>query len=446
MVGLGRIGGIRCKGRPCALAMRRIPRPVGSPRQSQQLVDVSSVYKSSMSKKRERTMNASTQVGDDWIARCEQLSPVIAQWREVATRNRCMPAELFQALRDAGMFRLSTAEALGGAEVDEGTAVRTIEALSRQDGAVGWNVMVASNTAMIASYLPPATRAEIYRNDPSTFVAGALLPKGTATSIAGGYRLTGRWVMASGVHNAQWMVACSTVTEYGAARLRSDGSPDVRTFFLPKQECEVLDTWHTLGMQGTGSHDWQVRDVFVPEAYSFPVILQGQRSEETGLFVHDFASFAVARVAAVALGIARDAIDSFIDLAKSKVPTVSASKLAVQHTVHEQVGRAEALVRAGRAALYEAVRELPYNATWSEELTDDQRASVRLAAALAAQNSAAAVSMMFNAAGTSGIYSGTRLNRCFCDVHVASQHINVAPSNIEMVGQHLLGFGMHLRR
>ena len=163
-------------------------------------------------------------------------------------------------------------------------------------------------------------------------------------------------------------------------------------------------------------------------------------------YIRDFAAYAGPRVAAVALGIARDAIDSFTALAMTKTPILATSTLATQHTTHERVGRAEALLRSGRAFLYETVRELPYSPTWCKALSDDLRASIRLASAHAAQSAAEAVDLMFNAAGTTSIYTSSRLERCFRDVHVATQHVAVAPSNIEMVGQFFLGLDLQMRR
>lgn len=380
-----------------------------------------------------------------WVERARALAPIVEQWRDAGEAERRVPRPLFEALRGADVFRMSTPRAVDGAAVDEVTAVRVIEELSRQDGSVGWNVMVASNTATIASYLPPAGLREVYRGGPSTVIAGALLPKGAASPAPEGYRLTGRWTFASGCHQADWMVACSIVMEHGKPRLRPDGEPDLRSFFVPVGKCEILDTWHTAGLRGTGSHDWQVTDVFVPEALSFPILFDEPR-EPGALFVRDFASYAVARVAAVSLGIARDAIDTFLGVARAKTPMVGTTTLANQHTTHERVGRAEALLRSGRAYLHETVRALPYSPTWSTPLGDDLKAAIRLAGAHAAQSAAEAVDLMFNAAGTSGIYATSRLQRCFRDVHVANQHINVASSNIEMVGQHLLGLGLQLRR
>jgi indole-3-acetate monooxygenase len=380
-----------------------------------------------------------------WIERARALAPIVERCRDTGEQERHLPRPIFEALREADVLRMSTPRSVGGAEIDEVAAVEVIEELARQDGSVGWNAMVFSNTAMIASYLTAAGLGEVYRGGPSTVIAGALLPKGTAHPVPGGFRLSGRWTLASGCHQADWMVGCSAVTVNGKPRLHPDGRPDIRTFFVPVGKCELIDTWHTAGLRGTGSHDWQVTDVFVPETQSFPIFLEGT-NEAGGLFLKDFTAYAVARVAAVALGIARDAIDALIALAKKKTPTVATSTLATQHTTHERLGRAEALLRAGRAFLYETVRALPHSPTWSASLGDDLRAAIRLAGAHAARSAAEAVDHMFNLAGTSGIYTSSRLERCFRDVHVVTQHINVASSNVEMVGQYLLGFGLHFRR
>jgi alkylation response protein AidB-like acyl-CoA dehydrogenase len=383
--------------------------------------------------------------GSEWVERVQALAPVVAQWRDAGEQERHVPRPLFEALRDAGIFRISAPKAVGGAEAEEETVLQVIEELARQDGSVGWNVMIASNAAIVASYLPAATLCEVYCGGPDTVIAGAVLPQGTALPVPGGFRLTGRWTFASGCHQAAWMAGSSVVTENGTPRLRPDGRPDIRTFFLPVGKCEILDTWHTAGLRGTGSHDWQVTEVFVPEECSFPVLRDGP-SEPGALSARDFAAYAGPRVAAVALGIARDAIDAFTALAKTKTPVLATSTLATQHTTHERVGRAEALLRSGRAFLYETVRALPYNSTYSAALDDDFRARIRLASAHAAQSAAEAVDLMCNAAGTTAIYASSRLERCFRDVHVAIQHAGVAPSNIEMVGQYCLGLGLQARR
>jgi indole-3-acetate monooxygenase len=382
----------------------------------------------------------------DWVDRARSVAPAIAAWRDAGEQERHMVRPLFEALRDAGLFSLMAPRAAGGAEADDGTVLRVIEELSSQDGSVGWNVMIASHMAVIASYLPPQAAREVYRSGASTVIAGALPPKGVAVPVDGGFRVSGRWAFGSGCYQADWMCAPSIVTESGTPRLRTDGRPETRALFLPVGDCQILDTWYTAGLRGTGSHDWQIDDVFVPEHRSFQLSFDHAQVEPGALSLRNFKPYADAHVAAVALGIARCAIDSFKRLATTKTPLLATSTLATQHTVHERFGRAEALLRSARAFLYETMRELPRSPNWSAEVSDELSAPVRLASAHAAQNAAEVVDLMYTSAGTSSIYASSQLERCFRDVHVVTQHIGVAPSNIEMVGQYLLGLGLQTRR
>jgi alkylation response protein AidB-like acyl-CoA dehydrogenase len=288
-----------------------------------------------------------------WIERARALAPVVEQWRDVGEQERHLPRPLVEALRDAGVFRMSVPKALGGDEVEDETAVRVIEELSRQDGSVGWNVMIASGAAIAASGLPAAALREVYRGGPDTVIATGLPPQGAAVPVPGGFRLTGRWAFASGCQQADWMAGSSPVMAQGTPRIRSDGRPDVRTFFLPTGACEILDTWHTAGLRGTGSHDWRVTDVFVPEERSLPLLRDGPR-EPGALSLSDFVAYNGPRVAAVALGLAREAVDTFTALARTKTPVLATSPLAAQHTTHERVGRAEARLRSGRASAWRA--------------------------------------------------------------------------------------------
>src|SRR5262249_8294548 len=210
---------------------------------------------------------------------------------------------------------------------------------------------------------------DVYRRGPSTVIAGALLPTGAALPVPGGDRLTGHWTFASGCQHAGWMLGSSTVMAQGAPPLRPDRRPDGRAFFVPVEACTILDTWHTAGLRGTGSHDWQVADVFVPQDQTVPMLRDGPRAPGS-LALRDFAAFAGPRVAAVTLGIARDALDTFTALARTKTPVLATSPLATQPTTHERVGRAEALWLAGRAFLYETGLQLPQRLTCSQHLSD----------------------------------------------------------------------------
>jgi alkylation response protein AidB-like acyl-CoA dehydrogenase len=380
-----------------------------------------------------------------WLDRVRAIAPIVGEWRSASDDDHQLPAPLFEHLRAAGFFAIAADTHAGGASVRDELLYEVIEELSRLDASVGWNVDIAAHAAVVASHLPPATLREAYRHGPNTVFAGGLLPRGLAIPEPGGYCLNGRWSFASGCRQADWIVAPGTVVVDGAPQLRADGRPELRAFCVPAADCDILDTWDTVGLRGTGSHDFQLTNVFVPEAWSFPIQPDGE-DEPVTLIMSRFLPYAQPGVAAVALGIARDAIDSFVELASTKVPTLGSMTLANRQSIQERVGRAEALVRSARAFLYETVRELPPSPNWSTAIGDPLTTRIRLASAHAVQSAAEAVDLMFTAAGTSSIFAGSRLERCFRDIHVVTQHAAVGASNIELAGQFLLGLGIHNRR
>ncbi len=200
----------------------------------------------------------------------------------------------------------------------------------------------------------------------------------------------------------------------------------------------MLDTWHTSGLRGTGSHDFEVNDAFVPEGRS--VLLGGRPRIEGPLFQFPTLGLLALGVTSVSLGIARRAIQEFLALAVGKVPTGSARTLANRPLAQRAVADAEASLRAARAFLFEVLDEV-WAVAQRGALNTEARALLRLAATHATWRSAHAVDQVYQAAGGTAIYDASPLSRCFRDVHVATQHLMVAEPTLEVVGRVLLGIG-----
>ena len=216
---------------------------------------------------------------------------------------------------------------------------------------------------------------------------------------------------------------------------------------FPKSDCEIEDTWYTAGMRGTGSHDFNVKDVFVPAHRGFPFArFNLGPAEDRGGYNMPFPHVIIPAMASVAIGIARDAIDSFKALAAKKTPRGSATTLAMQHTTHLRLGQAEALVRSAEAYIESVTQEVDGHDYSDNGKLEELSAAVRLAGAQTVKQATEAVDIVFNLGGGSAIYESNRLERCFRDVHMVSHHIMVSESSIEMVGQYLLGFGLKARR
>lgn len=381
---------------------------------------------------------------EQWVDRARALAPLVERYRQEGEGQRHLPQELFVALRDAGLFGLWVPRILGGAETDVETSVRVVEELSRHDGSVGWNIMIAANTSILWANLAPEAALDMTRNTPNPVIAGTVTAgSGTARPVPGGFRVTGRWPFASGCHHADWLVSACKIVDGEEPRRGPDGSPLTFTFVLPASECEILDTWHTVGMRATGSHDFAAHDLFVPEDRHFVSHALGRLPGplyHTSLF-HLWAP----NIAGVALGTAEDAIDTFVGVAQTKRSVLSREALAERETTQEKLGRAESLVRSARSFLLETIRE-----TWSflsddREVPEELTARNRLAASTAVDNSVAAVDSLFALAGTSSIYEG-RLERCLRDVHVVQQHAVVNASGFTLAGRCLLGLGLGPRR
>ncbi|MBV8084559.1 MAG: acyl-CoA dehydrogenase family protein [Chloroflexi bacterium] len=379
-------------------------------------------------------------IGDQWVERVHALAPLVAEYRDQAERERRLSQPLFRAMRDAGLFSMWTPRQFGGAELDLETAVRMVEELSRQDGSVGWNLMIAGNTSILWGALRAEIAAELIGDDPNTVIAGTITSgNGRAVPVEGGYRVTGRWPFASGCHQADWLVcACQIVDSSGEPRRDANGAPLTYTFCVRQADCEILDTWYTAGLRGTGSHDFQVTDLFVPEGRQF-VSRTSQIFQPGPLYNTQLPNVWGPNIAGVALGIARDAIDSFVQLAGVKTPSRTALRLAERETMQERVGQAESLLRSGRAFLFETIRAMWAALSEGHEAPDDLSALMRLATATAVGNAIQAVDMMFTAAGSSSIYATSRLERCFRDVHIVRQHAVVNPTGFIIAGRYFLG-------
>jgi alkylation response protein AidB-like acyl-CoA dehydrogenase len=254
--------------------------------------------------------------------------------------------------------------------------------------------------------------------------------------VEGGYRITGRWAYASGCQHSEWIFLGNLVFDGERPRLRENGLPDFRIAVVPMSELAIVDTWHVAGLRGTGSHDVEATDVFVPEERTTAPALDG--SSDTASRIPMFTLFGLALVP-VALGCARRAIDELLGLAQGKTPRGASSKLCDKPIVQYEIARAEAMLGAGRAYFYETLRELTRRADGGETIDMPMRALVRLACTHATDAAAQATDIAYRLGGGTALYETSVIQRCLRDVHAVTQHFIVAASNYETVGRVLMG-------
>ena len=375
--------------------------------------------------------------GSAALEAARKLAPQIRSGADEIEAQRELPRALFEAIADAGLFRLALPRALGCPELDLPSYVQVIEEIGKADASTGWVVNQCAIFATYAARMPRDIARAVWIDTPRSVVANTPLPSATAVVVPGGYRVTGRQGFSTGCRHASWLAAHAQVIENGQPRMDA-GQPEARYLFVPAAEAQLLDTWHVRGMRGTGTHHFAVNDVFVPAertvlSITAPLLEPGPlyRIPRTLLFASGDA--------AVALGVARSCLTVFGELAGAKTPRGMPAMLRDQPTIQSDVGHAEANVRSGRALLMETVSDLWSTVNAGGALTMDQRATLRLATTHAIRLAVQVVDTLYNAAGATAIYESHLIQRYFQDVHVISQHLQSRLAHYELVGRHWLG-------
>ena len=372
----------------------------------------------------------------DILEEAAALDGLIREHADATERERSVAVPVIDGMRRAGIFRMGVPEAFGGLELDLATQLRAIERLAIADGSSGWVAMIGAGTGTIAGQLEPDIAREIFRED--TIAVGAIAPTGRADPVEGGIRCSGRWAFGSGCQHADWIFNGCMVFDGDAPRMLEGGLPDWRLVGLPAADVQVIDTWNVSGLRGTGSHDLAVKDVFVP-ADRYVTLLSGQRMQPGPLYAFPTFGLLSAQVAAVALGIGRAALDEIRALAQTKTPMGSPSKLIEKPLTHHDYAHAESSLRSGRAFLFDVVEETWDAVARGAEVSREQQALVRLAAAHATACAVRAVDQAYTMGGGSSLYASNLLQRQFRDIHAVTQHITVNAGNYEGMGRVLIG-------
>jgi alkylation response protein AidB-like acyl-CoA dehydrogenase len=333
-----------------------------------------------------------------------------------------------------------TPRSLGGLEVDPVTCAHVVEVLASADSAAAWSLQSANVNAWWASRLPEEGVAEIYGSNPSAMVAAAFHPPQQAREVAGGYRVSGRAPLASIVHDCERILFGAFIMEDGKPRMTPFG-PAMIAVILSTTDVQIIDTWHTLGMRGTDSNDAAFSDVFVPAHLTFPFVPEFQPGRHFQGPLYRFPAGAIIALFSVGvlMAAARGAISEFRELAQRKVAMGSMKTLRDRGTVQSTLAEAEGILRSARAFFYEALGEAWERTAAGQPNTLEQRADLLLAGIHAARSAAQVTDLVHQLAGTTAIYSKSRLDRHFRDAHTLRHHGFVSESKLESVGQIYLG-------
>jgi alkylation response protein AidB-like acyl-CoA dehydrogenase len=364
------------------------------------------------------------------LGRARALAPVLRERADEIEKARRLPFDVVESLRATGVFRMGFARDWGGPELSSIEQTEVIEALSYGDPAAGWCAMIGSDTGLYASFLDRDVAERMFPIL-DMVTAGLLFPNGRAEIVPGGYRLTGRWQFGSGITHADWVISGAFLYRDGAPEPGADGAPhDSILLMVPRSDVEVLDTWHTTGLAGSGSCDYTITDVFVPGEHSLTFAdVRGGTGPLAQPEVH------MRNMPGVALGAARAALDH------AREAAVAAGR-ADDYRTQITLADCEADFAATRHGVYGALRrqhDVLSETGTLDDLTPLERAALPLSRRHAFRTARSIVTRLYDLLQTSAIYRPSPLDRWLRDTTTMCQHIVAQDRILQTAGAHLLG-------
>jgi alkylation response protein AidB-like acyl-CoA dehydrogenase len=351
------------------------------------------------------------------------LAGLVAASAEEGERLRTLPPQVVEALWQSGLMQFMNPRAAGGSEPSLNELIDTWQELAWQDGSVGWiGIANLPSAAFAAAYLPDRGFEEVFlRNGNRVTLGGQFAPNGFGSRVEGGYRVTGGWQFGSGTGHSQFVCGGFIPLDDGQMRMAGNGLPEMLVAVFPRGEVRFTDGWFVQGLKATGSYDYNVEDVFVPDHMTYRLFtrtpLRGGHLFKLGVL-----PLTAAGHAAWALGVARSALDDVTELARTRIRMGDESALANRMTFQRDLSHHEAAWRAARALIVSAFGEVEAEIARGAELKPHHRADLRIAATYVTDTCRAVVEFAHLAAGTTAIREGRRLERAFRDMYTGTQH------------------------
>lgn len=370
----------------------------------------------------------------DIYTNARALTSYLKQKSAEIDEARRLPPEVAARVREAGMFRIAMPKIWGGPELSIIEQIEVIEELAKANASTAWCVMIGCDSGFYSGYLDEVAARELYpRLDMAT--AGSVSPMGRAEKVEGGYRISGQWPFGSGITHADVVGANCLLYKNGAPIMSAAGSPAWRIMLMPASSVEVLDTWHTTGMRGTGSNDYRVSNLFVPECNSFSFMEAARRE---GTLWRRAASF-LPKVSGVPLGAARAAIDHVTETMQGKIEFPSGRPYKNLPRIQSAIGEAEMILGAARAYVFSATEREWMRMEKHEQPNIQERADIWLSRVNVAHQARQIIRMLYDAVGGAAIYSrNSPMDLALRDAETWCQHIVVQRKTLEAAGAMLL--------
>ena len=363
----------------------------------------------------------------------------ISQIEAAASESqRTMSAPLVDALWDSGLLSFLNTPEAGGCEPTFTEVIETWIEMAIQDGALGWIGIANMPSAMAASaYLPEEGFQELFGNPlDRVTVGGQFFPNGSGESTGDGYMLSGSWNFGSGTAHSKY-IACGFFPVIDGEAIFE--LTEIRAALVPREQVQFTDGWHVQGLRGTGSYDYAVTEVFVPESRCFPLFTRQPERGGSPLFRMGLMPITAAGHAAWALGVSKSMLDDVADLALKKARMSDMQTLALRNTFQRNLAHFTGMWRAARAGVIETFGSAERAVAAGEELTPRMRADMRVAATYATEASREVGQWAHLAAGTTAIRDGSRMERAFRDLYTGTQHAFISEKTYIDAAQIWLG-------
>jgi indole-3-acetate monooxygenase len=383
--------------------------------------------------------------GAECLARARALIPLLQSAAPRIDAGYELPADVLDAMHGAGMFRLLIPRAYGGFELKPSEYVRCVEGIAIGDASAAWCMNQGSGCSMTAAYMAPDISRSVWGGKRDVLAWGQG-PGAKAIRAEGGWLCTGTWSFASGSRHATWLGAmCPCFNAGGSPELTPEGKQWERTMLFRRELAKIDDVWQVMGLRGTGSDNYTIKDLFVDDAHSVTRESAQERRETGALYRFQAMQLYASGFACVGLGTARAALDAFIALAKGKSQAWSSDRLRDNHAVQHVIGHSDAALKAAKAGLLAVLDDVWEQVERTGVLTIDNRLAVRQAATYAIHTARDVVHHVYHEAGSTAVFDNQPFERRLRDMNSVSQQLQGRRTHFETVGLYLLGGEPNLR-
>src|SRR6516162_9392735 len=375
-------------------------------------------------------MHSDESLRGELLAEVEAVAPILTEYAAESEKLGRLIEPTVEALRTTRLLRFACPRDLGGDEADPFTVMEVLEAVTRIDGSAGWTLGILALTSAIAGAFLPVNPARRIFAEGVPPMAGMIALKGKAEPVDGGYRVTGRWAFGSGIYHADWVIA--------GAFLPGEPSPaEIRMVLLPRGQVVIHDNWQVAGLKGSGSCDYSIENVFVPDEMTFPFMdaILGNAVTGGAALRLGLPAFVAGFHMAIALGIARRALDEITEQAVEKGRGSPPSPLPTHPYFQFAMGKAELQLASARALAFQVLSSVWTEAQAGRVPPPPMQAEARAAAMYITEAAQRVTTVVFQAAGGGALFDTNPLQRCFRDVHAAGQHFMVSQSSYRALGQ-----------